>query len=205
MNGKPHVPICPRGESTRARRATEADDDQWRGRAHAFTLVELLIAISLIAVLVALGVPATERLVHKGRATHCLSNLRNLGGALQLYLNDHNNLMPTLVTARESKDSEEEAIDNTLDEYLGDKKAFCCSADAKRLCEATGTSYLWNNLLNGQDTSSLDFMGFIKDGTRIPVISDKEGWHKYRDVQVNILYADGHVDKDIKFVASDEK
>ena len=43
--------------------------------------------------------------------------------------------------------------------------------------------------------------GFIKDGTRIPVIFDKEGWHKYRDVQVNILYADGHVDKDVKFVA----
>ena len=54
-----------------------------------FTLLELLITISIIAALVAIGVPATQRLVHKGRATHCLSNLRNLGAALQLYLRQH--------------------------------------------------------------------------------------------------------------------
>jgi prepilin-type N-terminal cleavage/methylation domain-containing protein/prepilin-type processing-associated H-X9-DG protein len=172
----------------------------WDFRARGFTLIELLITISIIAALVAIAVPATQRLVHKGRATQCLSNLHNLGAALQLYLNDHGNVMPTLVTARESKDSEEEAIDNTLNEYADDLRVFRCSADSKHLYETTGTSYLWNNLLNGQDTSSLNVFGFIKDGTRIPVIFDKEGWHKYRDVQVNILYADGHVDKDVKFV-----
>jgi prepilin-type N-terminal cleavage/methylation domain-containing protein/prepilin-type processing-associated H-X9-DG protein len=167
-----------------------------------FTLIELLITIGIIVVLVAIAVPASQRLIHKGRATQCLANLRNLGSAMQLYLNDHNNLMPTLVTARQSKDSEEQAIDNTLDEYTQDERVFRCSADSKHLYETTGTSYLWNNLLNGQDTSSLNVFGFIKDGTRIPVIFDKEGWHKYRDVQVNILYADGHVDKDVKFVTS---
>jgi prepilin-type N-terminal cleavage/methylation domain-containing protein/prepilin-type processing-associated H-X9-DG protein len=176
----------------------------WNFRARAaFTLIELLITITIISVLVAIGIPATERIVHKGRATHCLGNLRNLGAAMQLYLNDHNNVMPTLLTARESKDDEEPAIDNTLDEYTSDEKTFCCKADSKRLWETTGTSYLWNNLLNGQDASSLNVFGFIKDGTRIPVIFDKEGWHKYRDVQVNILYADGHADKDIKFVTGD--
>ena len=165
-----------------------------------FTLIELLITISIVATLVAIAVPASQRLVHKGRAAQCLGNLRNLGSAMQLYLNDHNNIMPTLVTARESKDSDEEAIDNTLDEYTQDQRVFRCSADSKHLYETTGTSYLWNNLLNGQDTSSLDVFGFIKDGSRIPVIFDKESWHKYRDVQVNFLYADGHVDKNVKFV-----
>ena len=165
-----------------------------------FTLLELLIAISLIAALVAIAIPASERIMHKGRAAACIGNLRNLGSALQVYLNENGNLMPTLVTARESKDNDELAIDNTLDDYVEDKKVFCCKADFKKLWETTGTSYLWNNLLNGQDSASLDVMGVIKDGGRIPVIFDKEGWHKYRDVQVNILYADGHVDKDVKFV-----
>lgn len=177
---------------------------QRSARVGGFTLLEVLITIVLVAAVAAIAIPASERLVHKARATHCLSNLRSLGSGLQLYLNDHNNVMPTLVTARESEESEEEAIDNTLDEYVEDKRVFCCKGDMKGLCEETGTSYLWNNLLNGQDVSSLNFFGFIKDGKRIPVISDKEGWHKYRDVQVNILYADGHVDKDIKFVAGDE-
>jgi prepilin-type N-terminal cleavage/methylation domain-containing protein/prepilin-type processing-associated H-X9-DG protein len=174
-----------------------------RSPARAFTLIELLITISIIAALVVIAVPATERVVHKSRATACLGNLRSLGSALQLYLNDHGNYMPTLVTARESKDSDEDAIDNTLDEYTEDKKVFCCRGDMKRLCETTGTSYLWTSLLNGQNASSLDIFGVIKDGTRIPVITDKEGWHKYRDVQVNILYADGHVDKDIRFVTGE--
>lgn len=176
---------------------------QRSARVGGFTLLEVLITIVLVAAVAAIAIPASERLVHKARATHCLSNLRSLGSGLQLYLNDHNNVMPTLVTARESEESEEEAIDNTLDEYLEDERVFCCKGDMKGLCEETGTSYLWNNLLNGQDVSSLNFFGFIKDGKRIPVISDKEGWHKYRDVQVNILYADGHADKDIRFVTGD--
>jgi prepilin-type processing-associated H-X9-DG protein len=173
-------------------------------RGEGFTLIELLITISLVIVLILIVVPTSERAIHKSRATHCLSNLRSLGTALQLYLNDNNNVMPTLVTARESKDSEEESIDNTLIEYADNKDAFCCKADNKKFCQTTGTSYLWNNLLNGQNASDLNFFGFIKDGTRIPVISDKEGWHMFRNVQVNILYADGHVAKDIKFVTSGE-
>ena len=168
-----------------------------------FTLVELLVTIVLIAALVAIAMPASDRVLHKTRAAHCMGNLRNLGVALQTYLGDHNNVMPTLVTARESKDSDDAAIDNTLNEYTEDMKVFCCKADARRLCESSGTSYLWNNLLNGQHTASLNLMGFIKDGTRIPVISDKESFHKYRDVQVNILYADGHVAKDIKFTVDE--
>ena len=172
-------------------------------RTQAFTLIELLITITLIAALVSVAIPATDRIIHKSRATHCMGNLRNLGVALQLYLNDHANMMPTLVTARESKESKELAIDNTLDEYIEDERVFCCKADSRRLWETTGTSYLWNNLLNGQDITTLNFFGFIKSGNRIPVMSDKESWHKYRDVQVNILYADGHVDKDIKFVVDE--
>src|SRR3954466_15392381 len=126
----------------------------------AFTLVELLVTMTIIAALAALAVPVTDRILHKARAAHCLTNLRNLGSAMQLYLNDHANIMPTLVTARDSKDSDEQAIDNTLDEYTEDKRTFCCRADAKRLCETSGTSYLWNNLLNGQNVASLDFFGF---------------------------------------------
>jgi prepilin-type N-terminal cleavage/methylation domain-containing protein len=68
----------------------------WNFRARAaFTLIELLITITIISVLVAIGIPATERIVHKGRATHCLGNLRNLGAAMQLYLNDHNTALPS--------------------------------------------------------------------------------------------------------------
>ncbi|MEY4484533.1 MAG: hypothetical protein RL693_1985 [Verrucomicrobiota bacterium] len=170
----------------------------------AFTLVELLVVIVIIAMLSALIVPASERVMHSARASHCLGNLRNLGAALQLYLGDHNNLLPELVMLRESKDEEKPAIDTVLNEYADNPQVFHCKADNRGLYEKTGSSYLWNSLINGQNITSLNFMGFIKDGSRIPLISDKENFHKFRDVEVNILYVDGHAAKDIQFV-TDEK
>lgn len=169
-------------------------------RGQAFTLVELLVVIVIIAMLSVLIVPASERVLHSARASHCLGNLRNLGAALQLYLGDHNNQLPELVMGRESKDEEKPAIDTVLNAYAENPQVFHCKADNRGLYEKTGSSYLWNSLINGQNIASLDFMGFIHDGSRIPLISDKENFHKFRDVQVNILYVDGHAAKDIQFV-----
>lgn len=166
--------------------------------------MELLVTIGIVALLVTFAVPATQRVMHRARAVHCMSNLKQLGSALQLYLADYNNVMPELVAARESTTDDQAAIDNTLDSYLGSADVFCCKADNKGLCAKTGTSYHWNNLLNGQNVASMDFMGFITDGSKIPVMGDKENFHKYRDVKVNILYADGHVSKEIRFTVGDE-
>ena len=63
----------------------------------------------------------------------------------------------------------------------------------------TGTSYYWNVALNGQALGSLNFLNFIEDHSRIPILSDKEGFHPYTDNKVNILYADGHATKELKF------
>ncbi len=169
-----------------------------------FTLMELLIAITIIGALATLIVPASQRVVGKSRASHCLNNLRQLGAALNLYLTDHNNTMPTLVTGRSSKDSDELAIDNTLNAYTGNQEIFHCTADDKHLFETTGSSYQWNSLLNGQNVASMDLMGFIKDGAQIPVIYDKEGFHKYQQVKSNILYADGHAANQLEFVTSQD-
>ncbi|CAN5894605.1 hypothetical protein BH11VER1_BH11VER1_01800 [soil metagenome] len=179
--------------------------DAFMTRKQAFTLVELLVVIVIIAMLSALIVPASERMMHSSRASHCLGNLRNLGAALHLYLGDNNNMLPALVMGRESKDEEDKpSIDTVLIDYVGNPEVFHCKADNRGLYEKTGSSYLWNSLINGQNIAALDFMGFIHDGSRIPVISDKENFHKFQDVQVNILYVDGHAAKDIQFVTSEK-
>lgn len=165
--------------------------------------MELLVTIGIIAALVTLAVPATNRVLHRARAVQCMGNLRGLGTGLQSYLAENNNIMPILVTARASKESDEAAIDNTLNAYVEDTQVFRCPSDHKHFFEQTGTSYMWNNLLNGQPVAGLSMMAFIKDGSRIPVIGDKEGFHQYRDVKVNILYADGHVAKEIKFLVDE--
>ena len=168
-------------------------------RHSAFTLVELLVVIAIIAIIAALAFPAYQRVAESGRATACTSNLRQLGVALTVYLGEHDNIMPTLKTARAALTDDVPVIDNTLDKYAPAKAVFACPADRKGFAASTGTSYIWNPTLNGQALAALNFLGLVEDHSHIPVMMDKEGFHPYLADKVNILYADGHATKDAKF------
>jgi prepilin-type N-terminal cleavage/methylation domain-containing protein len=165
----------------------------------AFTLLEVLVVVAIIAVLALVGVPAYRRYQEKGRATACMQHLRQLGAALNFYLADHQGIMPTLKLGREKITDDEPVIDNTLDRYLPDKKAFKCPSD-ERWFQQSGTSYHWNNALNGQSVASLNFMAFADTPGVIPVMGDKEGFHNDPDHKINILYADGRASRDLTFV-----
>ncbi len=165
----------------------------------AFTLIELLVVIGIIAILSGLAFPAYQHVTQNAKAAACLANLRQLGAGLNSYLNDHDMRMPVLKIARESTQDDVPVIDNTLNSYVPNPAVFACPADNKNFFARTGTSYCWNVALNDQPLASLNFLNLVTDHTRIPILSDKEGFHPYLDNKVNILYADGHVTKDVKF------
>lgn len=56
--------------------------------AFAFTLIELLMVIAIIAVLVALLFPVFARTREKARGGSCLSNMKQIGTAVSIYLQD---------------------------------------------------------------------------------------------------------------------
>jgi prepilin-type N-terminal cleavage/methylation domain-containing protein len=58
-------------------------------RLSAFTLIEMLVVIAIIATLAALLFPAVSGMQERGKATQDLSNLRQVGMATQMYLNDN--------------------------------------------------------------------------------------------------------------------
>lgn len=62
-------------------------------RREAFTLLELLMVISIIALLSALLLPALSTAKEKGRRAACLSNLRQVAIATRLYMDDHEGSM----------------------------------------------------------------------------------------------------------------
>ena len=165
----------------------------------AFTLLELLVVMVIVAALSAMALPLLSRITQHGRTVGCLSNLQQLGGALNLYLGEHNFLVPALKAGRKSKSEELPVIDNTLNAYAGDPRIFACPADTLGRAETTGTSYFWNSTLNGQSAVALDFLHLASDPAHIPILSDKDPVHPYEKDHVNVLYADGHATKDLKF------
>jgi prepilin-type N-terminal cleavage/methylation domain-containing protein/prepilin-type processing-associated H-X9-DG protein len=167
---------------------------------HAFTLIELIVVTAIIAILVALAFPVTSRIVQGGRATACISNLNSLGVALNLYLGEHNQLMPNLQAGRTSTSLNVPVIDNTLNVYVNDPRVFACPADNLGIAAATGTSYFWNSVLSTQSVTHLRFFNGLN--SEIPVLCDKQGFHPYAANKVNLLYADGHATQDLKFVTS---
>lgn len=63
-------------------------------RRKAFTLVELLVVIGIIAVLVAILLPSLQKARDAAKLTACLSNVRQFGTAIHMYANDHRGVWP---------------------------------------------------------------------------------------------------------------
>ena len=63
-------------------------------RRRAFTLIELMVVIAIISILLALLLPALASARDKGHRAVCLSNLRQIGIAVQTYADDHQGLIP---------------------------------------------------------------------------------------------------------------
>src|SRR5579864_5876391 len=101
-------------------------------RRRAFTLIELLVVVAIIAVLVALLLPALSGAKAKARRTVCSSNLKQINLGVRIYSDEFNDMAPRLTNGAPVWFRYRELLQS----YLGFKgppspqdKVFACPSD----------------------------------------------------------------------------
>ncbi len=98
-----------------------------------FTLIELLVVIAIIAILAAILFPVFAQAREKARQTTCGSNMRQMGMAVQMYLQDYDERFP-LDSHTGSGASWVWLF--TLEPYVKTKLLYRCPSDPSRNWEA---------------------------------------------------------------------
>ena len=135
----------------------------------AFTLVELLVTIAIIALLLSLMLPALKRSLRHARSTVCMYNLRTIDQMMMLYRTDNNGWLPHVPEGdpHEADGTTATWYDPLVPRYAADVAVFICPDDpyhaelehASRAAShpdwGNASSYGFNNFILGSPDSYL--------------------------------------------------
>jgi prepilin-type N-terminal cleavage/methylation domain-containing protein/prepilin-type processing-associated H-X9-DG protein len=99
----------------------------------AFTLIELLVVVAVIAILISIAYPVYTGILERGKVTQDMNNLRQIGLAIQTYLNDNDQILPATTTAWPGTS----AAPVLYPKYISSRKIFQSPFDKRPSSEAT--------------------------------------------------------------------
>jgi prepilin-type N-terminal cleavage/methylation domain-containing protein len=130
-----------------------------------FTLIELLVVIAIIAILAAMLLPALATAKEKAKRTNCISNLKQIGFALQIYEDDNRNVLPE----RSASDPSAGSAMWELSQNMADQLVIAGASRKIFYCPGGFTSVrdndFWWNYSSGHRVTSYQWI-ISRDGTQ---------------------------------------
>ncbi|MGI4788067.1 MAG: type II secretion system protein [Janthinobacterium lividum] len=168
-----------------------------------FTLIELLVVLTITGLLAALLFPVFANVRENARQTACISNLHQIGLALQLYQSDNGNVLPVqFYDTRDIASDKRLAMDPLLP-YEGDPEIYHCPdavLNADGIRGPNGAAYLdynyrVNELLNSNKGMFPNGLGgMMKPEPMSVLVEDLHHGQGGNQIQI-ILRANGSVSR----------
>ncbi len=172
-----------------------------------FTVLELLIVISIIALLAGMIFPVTAGMVERARTTRCMGNLRQLGMAANSAADDNDGRFPVIEidASQPMHEPEDNALplSEVFKKYGITEGVHQCPSDLKAAnwFAKTGSSYMWQPYAEDEPKAAISIYTrrgqFPGRQSRVRLATDYEPVHGAEAVggrkRSQTLYADGHV------------
>lgn len=139
------------------------------GSTPAFSLLELLVVIGIIALLTALLLGVLSRARGAAKSVQCISNLRQIGHAMLDYSSANNTKLPDPHAAGVS-------WEQCLSLYVSDDQLFRCPADDE-LYPVVGSSYDWRDTGDPVTTLAGQSIESVIRSDAVLAFESLPGWH----------------------------
>ena len=173
----------------------------------AFTLIEILVVIAIIAVLAALLIPAVAKARAGAVRARCAAQLHGIGQMLQMYFGDNHNTLPkvNMMPSLQPPLNTHPSLVQLLAPYAkGGTRVFDCPADQitqpapnappgfETYFAREQSSYYWNEDVSIRASHITE----LRNSDRVLLLQEYEPFHGRAGVSgsMNRLYADLHVD-----------
>ncbi len=154
-------------------------EDSVNQNSRSFTLIEMIVVMTIILLLALLLWPATVRVIKKAERVQCASNLKQISYALMMYLQDYGRYPDA---ARYVPQQEEGSIIDSLAGYIDSTEVFICPSIEEPFKEA-GLSYIYNTEAKATITTDQWLLVDARlPGSPNPHLGDR----------ATVLWSDGH-------------